>query len=277
MGKERILVTVKTYPTLSEKYGELVCTAGFREDGTWVRIYPVPFRRLGESERYKKYDWIVCNLERRTADPRPESYRPIGGFSGVGHIDTKDKWKCRRSIVLGKARVYDNLRELIEEAKKGTTSLAVFKPRIVTDFSCKPAAPQWDEHKLAAMRQFIAQKSLFDDDSWGESFSVVEKVPYSFSYTFEDSVGKRSTLSIQDWEIGSLYWNCLRRAAEDKQTAVAKVREKYADEFMSKDLHFFVGTTLQWQHVGPNPFIIVGVFAPPKSKLTEDSQQLDLF
>ena len=32
MEKQRILVTVKTYPTLSRKYGETVCTAGIRED-----------------------------------------------------------------------------------------------------------------------------------------------------------------------------------------------------------------------------------------------------
>ena len=31
MEKQRILVTVKTYPTLSRKYGETVCTAGIRE------------------------------------------------------------------------------------------------------------------------------------------------------------------------------------------------------------------------------------------------------
>ena len=28
MARERVLVTVKTYPTLSRKYGETVCTAG---------------------------------------------------------------------------------------------------------------------------------------------------------------------------------------------------------------------------------------------------------
>ncbi|CAN5301166.1 hypothetical protein BH23BAC3_BH23BAC3_18800 [soil metagenome] len=27
--REKILITVKTYPTLSGKYDELVCTAGF--------------------------------------------------------------------------------------------------------------------------------------------------------------------------------------------------------------------------------------------------------
>lgn len=76
MARERVLVTVKTYPTLSRKYGETVCTAGIREDGSWVRIYPVPFRRLGEAERYRKYDWIECDLHRRKADPRPESFTP---------------------------------------------------------------------------------------------------------------------------------------------------------------------------------------------------------
>jgi hypothetical protein len=38
MPRERILITVKTYPTLSRKYGETVCTAGLRPDGSWVRF-----------------------------------------------------------------------------------------------------------------------------------------------------------------------------------------------------------------------------------------------
>ena len=39
---DRSLVIVKAYPELSKKYGETVCTTGFRKDGTWVRLYPVP-------------------------------------------------------------------------------------------------------------------------------------------------------------------------------------------------------------------------------------------
>lgn len=75
MKKERVLITVKTYPTLSRKYGETVCTAGVREEGSWVRIYPVPFRRLDEAEQYKKFDWIECRLIRNSSDPRPETFR----------------------------------------------------------------------------------------------------------------------------------------------------------------------------------------------------------
>jgi len=47
MALFRILITVKTYPTPSSmRQEEVVCTAGLSEDGKWIRIYPVPFRRL---------------------------------------------------------------------------------------------------------------------------------------------------------------------------------------------------------------------------------------
>ena len=76
MALTKVLITVKTYPTLSAKYDELVCTAGFREDGTWVRLYPVPFRKKSYNEQYKKYDWIEIDLVKNTSDFRPDSFRP---------------------------------------------------------------------------------------------------------------------------------------------------------------------------------------------------------
>jgi hypothetical protein len=75
MALERILITVKTYPTLSAKYGELVCTAGLREDGTWIRIYPVPFRQLEAYQKFPKYSFIDAEVIRNTKDARPESHK----------------------------------------------------------------------------------------------------------------------------------------------------------------------------------------------------------
>lgn len=85
--RERILVTAKTYPTLSKKYGELVCTAGVREDGSGVRLYPVPFRRLDDKDRYAKYDLIDTVLVKSRSDPRPETYHPQNpnDFQEAGH------------------------------------------------------------------------------------------------------------------------------------------------------------------------------------------------
>lgn len=50
MARTRVLITVTTYPQPSHSYGELVCTAGVLEDGSWVRIYPVPFEFLARAE-----------------------------------------------------------------------------------------------------------------------------------------------------------------------------------------------------------------------------------
>ena len=77
MERKRVYITVKTYPTLSEKYDELVCTAGIDEDGSWIRLYPLPFRKLEHEQKYKKWQWIEVDVERRTQDIRPESYRVL--------------------------------------------------------------------------------------------------------------------------------------------------------------------------------------------------------
>ena len=62
MAVTKVLIAVKTYPTISGKYDELVCTAGFLEDGSWIRIYPIAFRKKAYDEQYKKYDWIEIDL-----------------------------------------------------------------------------------------------------------------------------------------------------------------------------------------------------------------------
>ena len=263
--RERLLVTVKTYPTLSTKYGETVCTAGVREDGSWVRLYPVPFRRLSEGEQYSKYDWLECSLVRHTSDPRPESFRPTDNseLQAVAHVDTANKWRERKRILLDNARVYDRLDDIIAGAKRNEISLCVFKPTAVTELVYEEDVRNWNEAKLQRMRAIREQFALFEDNEWRKTFKVIPKLPYSFSYRFVDSTGRTSELRILDWEIGALYWNCLHSANGDEEEALVKVRQKYLDDFRKADLHFFMGTTQQWHFVAPNPWLIVGVFPVP--------------
>lgn len=271
MDKQRVLITVKTYPTLSRKYGETVCTAGVRADGSWVRIYPVPFRRLNEEEQYKKYDWLECQLVRNPSDPRPETFRPVdqAELVAVDHMDTSREWSERRKLLLKTARVFDRLDDLIAGAKQNEVSLAVFRPTEVVDFTCEAEEGDWDPNKLKQMRDAYSQLELFEDNAWRETFKVIPKLPYSFSYKFKDAAGKQSELQILDWEAGALYWNCLRIAEGDEKVALAKVRQRYLDDFMKKDLHFFLGTTQQFHFVAPNPWVIVGVLPIPHESQVE--------
>jgi hypothetical protein len=265
MQTERILITVKTYPTLSRSYGETVCTAGVREDGSWVRLYPVPFRRLDEPEQYKKFDWIKCRIERNGKDPRPETFRPLDVHEMVpaGHIDTSANWIERRRIMLEKATVHTKLSDIIDGAKANQLSLCVFKPTRILDFTVEEETREWDHDKVRQMREQERQLEMFEDNTWRNTFKLIPKLPYSFSYRFEDSTGRCSELQILDWEIGALYWSCVRSSKGNESEALAKVRQKYLDDFQKKDLHFFLGTTQQFHFVAPNPWVIIGVFPIP--------------
>ena len=270
MPKERVLITVKTYPTLSRKYGETVCTAGVREDGSWMRIYPVPFRRLEDEEQYRKYDWIETDFKKGSSDPRPETYHPVEmhKLTPVGHMDTHDGWRERRRLLLEKATVHTRLEALIAGAKANELSLAVFRPAAIKAFSWDEEEERdWNPKKVEEMRNLAQQGDLFAEE-WRKTFKVIPKLPYNFYYEFEDADGRRSKLQILDWEIGALFWNCRRRHGDEK-IAVEKVREKYVDHFLKTDLHFFLGTTQQYHFVAPNPWVIIGVFPAPHQQQPE--------
>ena len=188
MPKERILITVKTYPTLSRKYGETVCTAGVREDGSWVRIYPVPFRRLNEKQQYSKFDWINCTLIRNKKDPRPETHHAADSkdFEPVAHVGTAVEWRDRRKLLLHTSKVYTRLKPLIDGAKANKVSLAVFKPEHIVGFKWEAEEREWDAAKVTEMRNRTNQSELFAEETWRQTFKVIPKLPYSFSYEFKD-------------------------------------------------------------------------------------------
>ena len=261
---KRVYIVAKTYPTISKEYSELVCTAGVLEDGSWIRLYPVPFRKLDIDQKYPKYTWISMDVERNTKDFRPETYRPDLSTILVEERSVKVDWDERRKIVFKNKKIYTNLGELIEKAKIDGTSLAVFKPARVLDFVVDKVERDWDSNKLAILKGLSQQLTLFQTpEEIVEEFKVVQKVPYKFSYKLEDDAGRQSTMMIEDWEIGMLYFNCLKQAKGDEIKAVSKVREKFFDKFIAGDVHFFLGTTKQFHNVAPNPFIIIGVFYPP--------------
>lgn len=276
MALTRVLITVKTYPTLSEKYDELVCTAGFREDGSWVRIFPVPFRRLDYQNQYKKWQWIEIDLVKNRSDFRPESYRPTNLDKEIRlleEVDTKDNWNKRKMLVGDKIRY--NLTELIVEAKDPNirTSLAIVKPKEIIDFVWESCEREWDKEKMDKVIANQAQGSLFDEAETRLVFKVVNKLPFNFSYIFTTEDGIKRKIMIEDWELGALYWNCWKKAKGDEIEACKKVKEKYLDYMWhERDLYFFMGTTKQFHNVSPNPFIIIGTFYHPKI----DMQQLSL-
>lgn len=144
MARERILITVKTYPTLSRKHGETVCTAAIREDGSWVRIYPVPFRRLEESEQYRKFDWLECDLINSRTEPRPETRHPadMKQLNPVGHMGTESNWREGEHTFAGGLQAGE-----------------------ADGFRLGRGSAEWDPAKLAEMRNRSNQGELFAEEA----------------------------------------------------------------------------------------------------------------
>lgn len=264
MALTKVLIAVKTYPTISGKYDELVCTAGFLEDGSWIRIYPISFRKKSYEEQYKKYDWIEVNLVKNKSDFRPESFRPYSFDSEIkiiSHIDTDNYWAERKKFALKK--FHTNMSSLIKEAKdkKVCTSLAVFKPTKIIDFVATEVEREWDKNKIAQLKASRDQFKMFEHPE--DPFEVVRKLPYKFSFIFEDEEGKQSKLMIEDWETGQLYWKCLAKHEGNEVKAIADVKNQYFENFSKKkDLYFFLGTSALHHYVSHNPFMIIGTFHP---------------
>ena len=238
--------------------------------------------------KYKKYSWIEVEVERNRQDFRLETYRPVNldnmvveksKLSKSSKLSEQD-WLQRRNIIFKNKKIYTNLTEVINKAKskEDCISLALFKPTTLIDFIIQPTEREWDKNKLQHLKELAKQLNLFQtSEEIEKEFEVVKKVPYKFSYKFKDNEGKESTMMIEDWEIGMLYFNCLNQAKGNESIATQKVKEKYWNEFIERDLYFFLGTTKKFHNRAKNPFIIIGVFYPPYPKNLPMNGQMKLW
>ena len=157
----KLLILVETYPTLSKRYAELVCTAGVKEDGTWIRMYPVPYRRLPNEKRYHKYNWIEAPLVRNTSDPRIESFKVVD-YSRINPqnygLSTNNGWKERKDFLFSKVQIWEDLNELIQCSKQTNLSLAMFKPKSIEHFVIESAERERDQEKYQNIMRDIKER-----------------------------------------------------------------------------------------------------------------------
>ena len=212
MPRERLLITVKTYPTLSRKHGELVCTAGVRADGSWIRLYPIPFRLMDYGSAMPNLIGLKPRSSKAAVIPAPKPFtRWITDIVKTGELGLEDKWRERRRLILERCQIQTRLADIIAGAHENRFSLTVFKPAKILDFIWETDDRDWDPEKIQQMRNHADQGELFAaGEDWRQTFKLIPKLPYKFSYRFADAAGKESELQVLDWEAGALYWNCLK-------------------------------------------------------------------
>jgi len=247
-----------TYPHPSQRYQELVCTAGITESGEWVRLYPVDYRYRSAEQRFRKYQWIEVDLwpTGEGNDSRKESRRPeLDSITVQGEpLSTANEWAQRREIIDRLPHhTHKQLSSLYDTDK---TSLGIIRPAKIHDLEIRDADPDWKPE----WQQLFSQLTLF-----GPPQKPLSKLPYSFHYVFEcDDDTKPHTAMCEDWELGVLFLNEVHRLGSE-QAAAESVKKKFLDELCSpkRDTRFFMGTFFPY-----NTWLVLGVFWPPKQERT---------
>ncbi len=268
METRKILIATKTYPTISTKYQETVCTAGILLDDDerplqWIRLYPISYRYLDFEKRYKRWTIISALIEKDSRDSRLESFRLVeqNSLKPIKEISTVNEWQERKELLLLPHLQFNSIQEIKDQGK----SLGIIKPKSIQKYLHQQDNREWNEKEQV----ILGQLDLFREKK------PLEKIPYKFYYHFLDQADKLHKYSILDWEIMELYRNCRNNSkltGIDAETeALEKVRQKIEDKFLSDqiDLYFIVGNLKQH----PQNFLIIGIFYPPMVR----SNQLSLW
>jgi len=250
--QKKVLVTVKTYPTPASKGAEVSCTAGVADDGKWIRLFPIPFRFMGGSQQFKKYQWIEVAAIKSSSDSRKESFEVnIDTLRIISDpLPTSGAWKARKEIILPLEA--PSLCYLQKTRRQTGDTLGIFKPKTIHKFLIEPDTPDWTSEE----REKLLQYYLYDK----HQFRPLEKIPYKFSYRFtcNEASCKGHKLICVDWELGQAYRQWKLKYGTDWERVIENRFE--TDMILRYDTYFFVGTI----HGHPSAWIIIGLFYPPK-------------
>lgn len=258
----RILIWGKTYPELSERHRETVCTGGCLEDGTPIRIYPVPLRYLPAHNRYSLYDWIEVPITPSTKDRRPESHKiKSEALRQVGHIGTENGWLERRQFIFSNPSWhYQCVEDLRARERLDKTSMGM-----VTVGAVDKVVREWrtdeerrvHEEKLARLKSKI---DLFDERRAFHLEFCPFKIRVHWRCTRLDGPNRcrGHTAAVLDWGLGELGRRRGADAALSKMEELANV-DKY-------DLRFYMGNF----KAHPRNFGIVGLWYPQRAAVARN-------
>lgn len=256
--KRRLLIAVRTYPVPAQKGVEVSCTAAVTPEAEWIRLFPVPYRRMPTDKKFRKYQWIDVDLQKAKNDTRPESHHLNIDSIKLGKFVEPDdhEWAARRDIL--KPLIQPSLCAIQKQRDdQGHPTLGLFRPAEIKRLSITPVAAEW----TAGQQTILKQQALFEEEHMPKE--DLEKIPFDFHYEFECSDPKCAghRLSCTDWEMGQAYREWRKTYGDAWE---AKFRERFERDMKEKfDTHFYVGTV----HQHPRTWIIVGLYYPPRREM----------
>lgn len=259
----RVLVTVKASPQPSSTYGDTVCVAGTLMDlanPRWIRLYPVPFRYLEDSQQFAKYSVIDVKLHESTQDQRPESAKIDAGSIEV--LQQLPPWAPRAEWVEPLIGPTMCSMQRAVRIQPDAPSLGAIRPRKVDEELAFELHGPWSDKQLQALSE-AASPGLFGPPAAMTLLPPRFIVRLHFWCYEDDCPGHR--LRIIDWELTALQGHGSRLSDD-------RLRSSITDRFMTRmflsgtDPIIFVGN--QADIVKRAAFTVLGVYYPKMPKDT---------
>lgn len=234
----RILIIGKNYPSLSKKHAELSCTGGLLESAghSLIRLYPIPYRLLDDSQKFRTWQWIEARVMKDPRDTRPESWRidpnTIEPREHVGPNRTDE----RRRLIEACPNHYGSVPDLEAAQESRGASLGIVRPREITDIAVRLRTPEDNAEWVAREKELLDQQVLFDGvrpmplEPPGAEFSV--------SWLCHDAACPGHTMGLKQWGVHQL-WRRLR----DDPDVIEKIEQRMEAslDLDTSDLYFFLG------------------------------------
>jgi hypothetical protein len=254
----RALIWGKTYPELSARHLETVCTGAVNEQGEPLRLYPVPLRYMEGTQQYSLYDWIEVDVERNSVDPRPESrkIRPES-IARVGSISpsSKDEWRARREIVLADGRwQFDSIESLKTAQRTSQRSMGVLRVGEIVGVRVMSKDAEAERRHEAKRAQVTAPGDLFRPE-----YLPLEFVPFDVRLRFR-CAGACSGCAKHPHDMKVLDWGLIELGRRDGPAA-ALARLTHIANLRTHDFRLFMGNFRHRMH----NFGIIGLWYPKRA------------
>lgn len=254
---KRLLIWGKTYPELSSRHAETVCTGAVDEQGRPVRLYPVPLRYLQGEQQYKLYDIVEVLASRNPRDPRPESYKIVpDSLRVLGHVPPDNhEWAGRQDWVFRDPTWHFDALEALEAARfRDNTSMGLVRPGRIERVYIKPKRPSARREFEAKWLSVTSQADLFLPEYRDLEFLANEiRIAWRCAGPCEACHHKPHDLLVLDWGLLEL----ARRTGDWEQ---ARQKLETIANLETHDFRLFVGNFFTHPHV----WGVIGLWYPKR-------------
>lgn len=251
---DKCVILIKAQPHRGSNYFETVCCAGIGLDGKWRRQYPVPFRILDETQKFRRWSWISYKFNKPNNDPRTESQKVDP--NSIVQLDAIPKQERSRFVA-------PLIRNSFGEADEKNESLTLIRvSRLAWSWKRKSASEITKEKDAHA--SLADQLQLID-----ASAKPLEPCPFSFHVKWAEENGKPHEHESDDWETVGAFARFSRDYGEGEALRILK--QKYEVDYVKSGLALAFSTHKRRnKHFGTkNQWLLVGLIRVDDNKQTE--------